>query len=127
MENILDRSNSSHMAAYNGIKQIILDKKPNPNQTQSSSKSNKQNENQQGRKREKKHFKNIDSFEETRKRQEGRVICDCLGQEHEFMNNCLQCGRIHCMEEGPGPCLFCGNMISLKGEANIMNPKVNIK
>lgn len=37
----------------------------------------------------------------------GRTICDCEGQEHEFMNNCLNCGRIHCFEEGPGPCFFC--------------------
>lgn len=42
---------------------------------------------------------------------EGRSACDCLGQEHDFMNNCMICGRIHCMEEGPGPCLFCGNMV----------------
>lgn len=42
----------------------------------------------------------------------GRSVCDCLGQEHEFMNNCTACGRIHCIEEGPGPCLFCGNMVS---------------
>lgn len=42
----------------------------------------------------------------------GRSACDCLGQEHEFMNNCLVCGRIHCMEEGPGPCLFCGNPVN---------------
>lgn len=35
-----------------------------------------------------------------------------MGQEHEFMNNCLSCGRIHCFQEGPGPCLYCGTEVN---------------
>ncbi|KAJ8955759.1 hypothetical protein NQ318_008633 [Aromia moschata] len=80
-------------------------------------------------------FKNINAYQEKKKEKDGRSPCDCLGQEHEFMNNCLVCGRIHCMEEGPGPCLFCGNMVHIRGEESfdtsskkqkaIMKPREN--
>ncbi|XP_011795955.1 PREDICTED: activating signal cointegrator 1 [Colobus angolensis palliatus] len=42
----------------------------------------------------------------------GRHPCDCLGQKHKLINNCLICGRIVCEQEGSGPCLFCGTLIS---------------
>ncbi|XP_053933954.1 activating signal cointegrator 1 isoform X5 [Cuculus canorus] len=38
----------------------------------------------------------------------GRHACECLGQKHKLVNNCLDCGRIVCVQEGSGPCLFCG-------------------
>ncbi|XP_012500284.1 PREDICTED: activating signal cointegrator 1 [Propithecus coquereli] len=40
----------------------------------------------------------------------GRHPCDCLGQKHKLINNCLICGRIVCEQEGSGPCLFCGTL-----------------
>ncbi|XP_045150891.1 activating signal cointegrator 1 [Echinops telfairi] len=40
----------------------------------------------------------------------GRHPCDCLGQKHKLINNCLICGRIVCEQEGSGPCLFCGSL-----------------
>uniref|UniRef100_A0A2K6SIC1 Activating signal cointegrator 1 n=1 Tax=Saimiri boliviensis boliviensis TaxID=39432 RepID=A0A2K6SIC1_SAIBB len=40
----------------------------------------------------------------------GRHPCDCLGQKHRLINNCLICGRIVCEQEGSGPCLFCGTL-----------------
>lgn len=41
----------------------------------------------------------------------GRHPCDCLGQKHKLINNCLICGRIVCEQEGSGPCLFCGTLV----------------
>lgn len=38
-----------------------------------------------------------------------RIACDCQAQEHTLITNCLECGRIICMQEGRGPCLFCGS------------------
>lgn len=42
----------------------------------------------------------------------GRHACECLGQKHKLVNNCLVCGRIVCEQEGSGPCLFCGSLVS---------------
>ncbi|KAG8236962.1 hypothetical protein J437_LFUL016159, partial [Ladona fulva] len=28
-----------------------------------------------------------------------------------MISNCLRCGRIICEQEGPGPCLFCSNLV----------------
>ncbi|XP_026847084.1 activating signal cointegrator 1 [Drosophila persimilis] len=38
----------------------------------------------------------------------GRRRCDCQAAQHKLINNCLACGRIVCVQEGSGPCLFCG-------------------
>ncbi|KAJ1894593.1 hypothetical protein LPJ66_005099 [Kickxella alabastrina] len=38
-----------------------------------------------------------------------RVKCECQATDHELLTNCLECGRIVCASEGPGPCMFCGN------------------
>eukprot|EP00045_Choanoeca_perplexa_P017541 m.256361 g.256361 ORF g.256361 m.256361 type:complete len:624 (+) comp17564_c0_seq2:2521-4392(+) len=38
----------------------------------------------------------------------GRRFCECLASKHALVNNCLQCGRIVCEQEGIGPCLHCG-------------------
>ncbi|TGZ82446.1 zf-C2HC5-domain-containing protein [Ascodesmis nigricans] len=38
--------------------------------------------------------------------------CDCQGLKHEpfaAAPNCLNCGKIICMVNGPGPCSFCGS------------------
>ena len=40
-----------------------------------------------------------------------RFECGCFGTKHDvypLAPNCLHCGRIHCISEGLGPCLFCG-------------------
>ncbi|OXB81944.1 UNVERIFIED_CONTAM: hypothetical protein H355_004027 [Colinus virginianus] len=42
----------------------------------------------------------------------GRHACECLGQKHKLINNCLVCGRIVCEQEGSGPCLFCGSLVT---------------
>lgn len=41
----------------------------------------------------------------------GRHKCFCQASKHGLINNCLRCGRIVCEQEGPGPCLFCGNLV----------------
>ena len=38
----------------------------------------------------------------------GRVMCYCQGTVHPLVNNCLNCGKIVCEQEGEGPCMFCG-------------------
>lgn len=44
-----------------------------------------------------------------------RKKCDCMGQVHGLVNNCLGCGRVVCEQEGEGNCIFCGNSV-LKNE-----------
>ena len=39
----------------------------------------------------------------------GRHMCDCQAQKHELIENCQNCGRIICAQEGHGNCLFCGH------------------
>ena len=29
-----------------------------------------------------------------------RVKCDCMGQKHDLINNCLNCGKVVCAREG---------------------------
>ncbi|XP_050295164.1 activating signal cointegrator 1 [Anthonomus grandis grandis] len=147
MENILNKQNTAHLNAYNAIKYQLFgnklkQKKPsqstgnnNPSSSQNSNPgSDKSKDNQSAGygKKNKKKFKDIKEYQEQKKEKEGRHCCDCMGQEHEFMNNCQECGRIHCYKEGPGPCLFCGNEIRVRGEVQsssntkpLMKPKLN--
>lgn len=41
----------------------------------------------------------------------GRHWCQCMAQKHKLVNNCVECGRIVCEQEGAGPCLFCHNLV----------------
>ncbi|XP_061384314.1 activating signal cointegrator 1 [Danaus plexippus] len=53
----------------------------------------------------------------------GRHHCDCQASKHELVNNCLQCGRIVCKQEGSGPCLFCGSLVCTPEEQREINAK----
>ncbi|KAL0820181.1 hypothetical protein ABMA28_006106 [Loxostege sticticalis] len=53
----------------------------------------------------------------------GRHHCDCQASKHELVNNCLQCGRVVCKQEGSGPCLFCGNLVCTPEEQKELNAK----
>ncbi|XP_046970213.1 activating signal cointegrator 1 [Vanessa cardui] len=53
----------------------------------------------------------------------GRHHCDCQASKHELINNCLQCGRVVCKQEGSGPCLFCGNLVCTPEEQREINAK----
>ncbi|KAJ7410994.1 Activating signal cointegrator 1 [Willisornis vidua] len=55
----------------------------------------------------------------------GRHPCECLGQKHKLINNCLVCGRIVCAQEGSGPCLFCGALVCTKEEQDILQRDSN--
>ncbi|NXG16753.1 TRIP4 protein, partial [Grallaria varia] len=55
----------------------------------------------------------------------GRHACECLGQKHKLINNCLVCGRIVCAQEGSGPCLFCGALVCTKEEQDILQRDSN--
>jgi hypothetical protein len=35
-----------------------------------------------------------------------------MAQKHELINNCLNCGKIVCAQEGEGNCLYCGNKVT---------------
>ena len=47
----------------------------------------------------------------------GRRNCDCQASQHKLINNCLNCGRIVCEQEGSGPCLFCGEHVFTVGKS----------
>nr|XP_049700890.1 activating signal cointegrator 1 [Helicoverpa armigera] len=53
----------------------------------------------------------------------GRHHCDCQASKHELVNNCIQCGRVVCKQEGSGPCLFCGNLVCTPEEQKELNTK----
>lgn len=42
-----------------------------------------------------------------------RKECGCYGTVHDCYTNCLDCGRIACVEEGCGECFFCGSFVDL--------------
>ena len=35
----------------------------------------------------------------------GRQVCGCNCTKHPLVNNCVECGRIVCSQEGVGPCM----------------------
>lgn len=41
----------------------------------------------------------------------GRQLCYCQCTKHPLVNNCVNCGKIVCEQEGEGPCLFCGTWV----------------
>ena len=41
-----------------------------------------------------------------------RTKCDCMGQKHDLINNCLNCGKVVCAMEGEGNCLYCGRLVT---------------
>ncbi|KAH9635853.1 hypothetical protein HF086_002413 [Spodoptera exigua] len=53
----------------------------------------------------------------------GRHRCDCQASKHDLVNNCIQCGRVVCTQEGSGPCLFCGNLVCTPEEQKELNSK----
>ncbi|XP_051174753.1 activating signal cointegrator 1 [Leptopilina boulardi] len=50
----------------------------------------------------------------------GRYKCDCEGKQHSLINNCLNCGRIVCNQEGAGPCFFCGELVCSPEQQQIL-------
>lgn len=50
----------------------------------------------------------------------GRHRCNCEAKQHDLINNCLNCGKIVCIQEGAGPCLFCGDLVCSPEEKQIL-------
>lgn len=50
----------------------------------------------------------------------GRHHCNCQAIKHDLINNCLNCGRIVCQQEGSGPCLFCGQLVCNEDELSLI-------
>ena len=34
--------------------------------------------------------------------------CFCMSTKHPLVGNCIECGRIHCLQEGDKVCIYCG-------------------
>jgi len=54
------------------------------------------------------HFKN--------KLEEKIKLCNCMSTKHPIVGNCLECGKIQCLQEGEKYCIICGSEIPLKEE-----------
>jgi hypothetical protein len=44
------------------------------------------------------------------------VVCFCMGTKHPIVANCLNCGRIQCLQEGEIDCIDCGLKLTQKNE-----------
>ena len=44
----------------------------------------------------------------------GTHNCYCMSQRHPLVGNCLNCGRIHCLQEGDNVCINCGHKLMTK-------------
>ncbi|XP_026812665.1 activating signal cointegrator 1 [Rhopalosiphum maidis] len=51
----------------------------------------------------------------------GRHKCNCQASRHGLVNNCLNCGRIVCKQEGSGPCVICGKLVCSNDEKLLLN------
>ena len=60
----------------------------------------------------KKHFKKIGGINDIQRMDVlipgVSMKCDCEARRHKLIQNCLNCGKIICEQEGRGPCMFCG-------------------
>lgn len=50
----------------------------------------------------------------------GRHRCNCQSVKHKLVNNCINCGRIVCEQEGSGPCLFCGHLVCSEEQQRVI-------
>ncbi|XP_034951600.1 activating signal cointegrator 1 [Chelonus insularis] len=49
-----------------------------------------------------------------------RMKCDCEAKTHSLINNCLNCGKIVCAQEGSGPCFFCGELVCTPDQQSVL-------
>ncbi|XP_025078009.1 activating signal cointegrator 1-like isoform X2 [Pomacea canaliculata] len=50
----------------------------------------------------------------------GRTLCECQAAKHKLINNCINCGRVVCEQEGAGPCLFCGKLVCTPSDQEVL-------
>lgn len=43
-------------------------------------------------------------------------VCFCMGTKHPIVANCVECGRIHCLQEGEHYCIECKSQLFSKNE-----------
>jgi hypothetical protein len=48
--------------------------------------------------------------------EKGNKICFCMSSKHPLVGNCLECGRIQCLQEGDSECIVCGASLVKKDE-----------
>ncbi|KJH45848.1 hypothetical protein DICVIV_08109 [Dictyocaulus viviparus] len=51
----------------------------------------------------------------------GRHPCNCQARIHALVRNCSGCGKIVCIQEGSGPCFFCGTFVCTMEEREIID------
>eukprot|EP01130_Rhizamoeba_saxonica_P006872 TRINITY_DN2756_c0_g1_i2.p1 TRINITY_DN2756_c0_g1~~TRINITY_DN2756_c0_g1_i2.p1 ORF type:complete len:1009 (+),score=238.66 TRINITY_DN2756_c0_g1_i2:571-3597(+) len=51
-----------------------------------------------------------------------REECNCQASKHFLVGNCMNCGKVVCKKEGPGPCFFCGEIVE-----QITGPEVAVE
>ena len=60
--------------------------------------------------RKNKQFKVLDKHYKN-KLEKGTFDCFCYGERHPLVGICLNCGRIHCLQEGDKICICCGKKL----------------
>lgn len=50
------------------------------------------------------------------KLEQGNKLCYCMSLRHPLVSNCLQCGRVQCLQEGDKVCISCGAKLIDKDE-----------
>lgn len=135
-ETLLDTSIQEHRLFLNDFKQRIFGKnRPNTNSKAGQIKRNSSNEQYKQYKLSPPAKGAVDSKRKTTKYVnlyaqdgsmnnvvllKGRHLCNCQAAKHKLINNCIQCGRIVCEQEGSGPCLFCGNLVCTEDESRLI-------
>lgn len=58
--------------------------------------------------------------------EKNRRSCDCEAQVHDLLENCLNCGRLTCVAEGPGKCFSCGSIVLSQEQRDRLRKHVDI-
>ena len=126
-DTLLDFTNETHCLFYNSLKLKLFPSKHVAQQIASSKTSNRKNDDEDqtktGAKRKTKFYNFYGKDGQTNDivLLKGRNRCDCQAGKHKLVNNCLNCGRIVCEQEGSGACMFCGNLVCSEDEMKLIN------
>lgn len=124
-ESLLDFTNETHCMFYNTLRQKLFPSKHIQQMTMKDSKApvKPADDNRTGAKRKTKfyNFYGKDGQSNDMVMLKGRNKCDCQASKHKLINNCLNCGRIVCEQEGSGTCFFCGNLVCSEEEQKLIN------
>jgi ribosomal protein S15P/S13E len=119
---LLDLTDEKHLTFYNDLKQKLFPSK-HVKQMTFNQKPSDENQKSTGAKKKTKYYNLYDKDGKLNDvvMLKGRVKCDCQATKHKLINNCLECGRIVCDQEGSGNCMFCGNLVCTEEELNLIN------